>query len=482
MTKRKSISLVQLNDLHGYMENHWEYLWQADELDYKQVGGLARISSYLKTLRKEKNNKLLFLDGGDTFHGTYPVVKTKGEILPEFLNELKIDAMTAHWDFAYGPDHLKKLVEKLDYPMLACNCYDEKTDELIFPPYLLKEVDGLKLGIIGIAATIVDKTMPKHFSEGVYLTLGREELPKHIKDLKEKEEVDLIVLLSHLGFPQEEKLAQEVDGIDVLLSAHTHNRIYDPVLVNDTIIIQSGCHGSFLGRLDLELEDGKIVDYKHELVLLDDSIEEDQEVLEKIEKVMKPYREELDQLVGYTKIGLNRNQVMETTMDNLLLESILDYSGAQMAFSNGWRYGAPIPAGPIRENDLWNIIPVNPPVSVAELSGQELWDMMEENLENTFSRDPYKQMGGYVKRSLGIYLYFKIENPKGARIQRFFVGDELLDKNKTYQVAYVTAQGVPEKYGKNKKDLDLKAIDVLKRYLDKHDEVNPVIRGSILAV
>ena len=96
-----------------------------------------------------------------------------------------------------------------------------------------------------------------------------------IKNLKEQD-VDLVVVLSHLGFPQELKLAEEVDGIDVLLSAHTHNRLYEPAIVNDTIIFQSGCHGSLLGRLDLTIEDKKIIDYQHQLVLIDKSIAEDQ--------------------------------------------------------------------------------------------------------------------------------------------------------------------------------------------------------------
>jgi len=224
------------------------------------------------------------------------------------------EGMTAHWEFGYGPENFLEITEELNYPMLAINIYDEKSDELLFDPYLVKEYGNLKVGVIGIAATIIDKVMPDWFSEGIYLTLGNEELPTYIEELKEKD-VDVIVVLSHLGFPQEIKLAEEVDGIDVLLSGHIHNRVHKPAVVNDTIIIQSGCHGSFVGRLDLEVENKKVVDFKHQLLTVEENIKEDEEVKSEVEKVMAPHREKLSEILGYTEIPLHRNLVLESTMD-----------------------------------------------------------------------------------------------------------------------------------------------------------------------
>ncbi len=479
---KKELTIIQMNDTHGYIEEHWEHFYKGNHSEHYRVGGYARISTYLKKVRQEKKNQVLFLDNGDTFHGTYPVVQSKGKILPSLLNELGIDGMTAHWDFAYGPEAFKALVKELNYPMLAINAYDKDSDDLIFPPYRIKEVNELKIGVIGIAATIIDKVMPKHFSEGIYFTMGNEELPKYIKELKEEKDVDLIVVLSHLGFPQEIKLAEEVDGIDVLLSGHTHNRIYEPAKVNDALIIQSGCHGSFLGRLDLEIENKKIVHYQHKLVLLDESIEKDFQIKSLVDERMTPYRDKLDQVIGQTATDLNRYGVLESTMDNLLLQSMLDHSEADMAFSNGWRYGAPIPKGDITENDLWNIIPVNPPLSKTVLTGKEIWKMLEENLENTFSKDPYDQMGGYVKRSMGISLYFKFENPYGERIQELFVGDEKIQKDKEYEVVFVTIQGVPTKYGKNREHMDIHAIEALREYITKHGRISAPLTRNVKGI
>jgi sulfur-oxidizing protein SoxB len=482
MVKNNHLTILQMNDSHGYIEPHQELFWAGDHGEYRIAGGYARINAIINEISENKKGNVLIFDCGDTIHGTYAAVKTKGEALVPILNKMNFDAMTAHWEFAYGPKQFKKIANQLNYPMLAINCYEKSTDKLIFNPYIIKEVNDLKIGIIGIAATIADKVMPKSFSKGIYFTLGNEELPYYIEKLRNEEKVDLIILISHLGFPQEVKLANEVDGIDVLLSAHTHNRLYKPVITNKTIIIQSGCHGSFLGRLDIEIHDQKVKNFSHELITVRKEIEPDEEVDELVNQIMDPYRNELNSVVGHTATGLNRNTVMEATMDNFLLQSLLDLTGAQMAFSNGWRYGAPIPPGPITLNDLWNIIPVNPPVSTVSLTGKEIWMMMEENLEHTFSRDPYMQMGGYVKRCMGINVYFKVENPKGHRIQELFVHGKRVKPDESYNVAFVTSQGVPPKYGENRQNLDMNSIKALKIYLNKNKQINASLQGTIVPV
>lgn len=461
---------------------HNEFYWKGGEERYGRAGGYSRIKNYFKKVRENNPDSVIVLDNGDTIHGTLPAVKSEGEDLIPILNEMGLDGFTAHWEFAYGPEKLKKLEQDLNYPLLACNCYEENSDDLVFEPYKIIHRNDLDIGIIGIAATIVDKTMPEHFSKGISLTLGKKELSEHIDYLRNEEDVDLIVVVSHLGYPQELKMVEEVSGIDVFLSGHSHDRIYEPAEVNDTIVIQSGCHGSFIGHLDLEVDEEGIKNYDHDLVDIDESIKKDPKVKDMVEEVMKPYRDKLDEVVGYTEIGLNRYRVMESTMDNLLLEALIDTTDAEIGFSNGWRYGAPIKPGPITLEDLWNIIPTNPPVSVAEITGKELKEMMEENLEHTFSRNPYKQMGGYVKRCLGLNIYFKIENPEGERIEEFFVGNKRLDKNKTYQATFVTTQGIPEKYGTKRKNLEKDAIQALKEYLSKKDTVKPNLRGTIVPI
>jgi 2',3'-cyclic-nucleotide 2'-phosphodiesterase (5'-nucleotidase family) len=460
------LTILQVNDVHGYLEPHPELVWTATGPTYPNLGGYARLSGYFRQVRREAGGAVLALDNGDTFHGTLPVVASRGRALLPILSHLRFDGMTAHWDFAYGPLELKALAAELPYPVLAINCYDCDTGQLSFPPTRVVERGGLRIGIVGVAATIVDKTMPPHFSTGVHLTLGRDELPGHIAQLRQEEGVDLIVVLSHLGFPQDVKLAGEVDGIDILLSGHTHNRMETPALVNGATIIQSGCHGAFVGRLDVQKQGEAPIRIAHRLVPMDASIATDPEMEALVDAALAPHRTHLVTEAGHTEVALDRNHMFESTMDDLLLAAIAAAAGTDLAFSNGWRYGAPIRPGPITVEHLHNVIPSDPPVSVVDITGAELVDMLEENLHRTFAADPYEQMGGYLKRCRGLQLLAKIENPRGQRIQALFVGSEPVQLNKVYQAAFVTQQGVPTRYGRNRANLDIRAIAALRQYLD----------------
>ncbi|MFH5836540.1 bifunctional metallophosphatase/5'-nucleotidase [Proteiniclasticum sp. C24MP] len=464
MESMKRLTILQMNDLHGYLDLHNEVYYDESGIRLAKAGGLPRIRTMVDTIRKE-TGEILFLDNGDTFHGTYEAVHSKGADLVPLLNDLALDAMTFHWDIAYGPDVLKEREKELDYPILAINVYHKETDALYMKPYMIQEVSGIKVAVIGIACNIIDKTMPKHFSEGLYFTNGLEELPGYIEEVKEKG-AELVVVLSHLGFPQDMELLTRIEGVDVLISGHTHNRVHEVVRVNDALLIQSGSHGSFLGRLDLTLgEDGGITDVKHRLLDVSEDVSEHEETKQRIETIMASHRKFLDEEVGKTRVVLHRGTSLECSMDNLLLSSLLKETGAEMAFSNGWRYGAPVDVGPVTRRELHQIIPVNPPVSTCELTGKELQEMIEENLEKTYSRSPLDQMGGYVKRALGIRVYFKVENPYGQRIQEIYVGEKKLEPDKVYRACYVTNQGVPEKYGRNHEKLPVKAIDALEHYL-----------------
>ncbi len=482
MADRKSLTVLQLNDSHSYCDLHQEMFWQGGQAVYRPAGGYARIATIVKEIRAGNQGRTLFCDCGDTLQGTHPAQKTQGEALVPILNSLGLDAMTAHWEFAYGPEALKQRSVELNYPILAINVFDKATRELFFPAYSVKEIGGLRVGLVGIASNIVDKTMPPFFSTGLQFTLGREELPSMIDVLRTKENVDLVVLISHLGFPQDMKLMSEVKGVDVCLSGHTHNRLYKPVLQGETLVIQSGCHGSFLGRLDLEIDGGRVVDYRHQLIEVEAGIEPDPEVDDLVHQALAPYQEELSTVVGKTATALNRGTMLETTMDNFLLKALRESTGAQLAFSNGWRYCAPVIPGEITMNDLYNMIPMNPPVSTVELLGEEVIAMLEENLERTFACDPYEQMGGYVKRCLGLNAFVKIENPHGQRVQQVFVGNEPLQPGRCYPAAFVTEQGVAQKYGRKRQEHTQRSIEALWAYLARHRVLHAELRGTFVAV
>jgi 2',3'-cyclic-nucleotide 2'-phosphodiesterase (5'-nucleotidase family) len=216
------------------------------------------------------------------------------------------------------------------------------------------------------------------------------------------------------------------------------------------------------------------------LITVDESIAADQEAQEIVDAALRPFQY-LREVVGRTDVALNRNTVLEATMDNFLLNALMRQTQAQVAFSNGWRYGAPIPAGDVTLNDLYNITPMNPPIATVNLTGEEIQTMLEENLEHTFSRSPYQQMGGYLKRIMGLTIYVKIENPHGQRIQQIFVQDRPLELKRTYPAVFVTEQGVSPRFGTDRQQHDIHAVDAMRDLL-RYSTTGWQISGRVVAV
>ena len=314
--------------------------------------------------------------------------------------------------------------------------------------------------------------MPEKMSKGLKFTSGQDEVPKYIQELKD-EGADLIILLSHNGFPQDVELLKHVDGVDICLSAHTHNRIYEPVIINGTRIVQCGCHGAFVGNFSLEFENKKIKNCEFELVKVTNQLPKNGEIEDLVLKTIAPYEDLRKNIVGSTDEILHRYGTLNSTMDDLLLRAIAHATETEIAFSNGWRYGAPIAVGDISENDLYNMAPMNPPVSTVDMEGAEIKTMLEENLERTFCSDPMKQMGGYAKRFFGLQVNMRIENPKGHRIQEIYFKNAHIDMEKIYKVSFVTVQGVAKNYGNNRKQSDINAIDAMKNYLKENPNFVP---------
>jgi sulfur-oxidizing protein SoxB len=467
------VTLFQLNDTHGYLEPHPELHWKAHCPELSVMGGFARIAGILNAARQETPGGVLVFDNGDTFHGTPAVTLSKGEAAAPILNALGLSAMTGHWDFAYGPAQAARLANMLDYPFLAANCHPLTEEAPRFPATTVCKANGVSIGVIGLAATILDKTMPPSFSTGLRFTDGIEETRAHAARLR-TEGCDLIVVLSHLGLPQDCALAEAVDGLDVILSGHTHNRLDRPWIVNGAIIIQSGCHGSYLGRLDLTFEEGRITGHSHSLVPVSDDLPEDHHVARLVAQAVAPVAGMKAQVAGKTDQILHRNTCLHAPMDDVLLAAIAHAAGTSIAFSNGWRYDAPIPPGPVTLHDLWCIIPTTPPVETVELTGVEIVEMMEANLEATFAGDPFKQRGGYVKRFCGLNFDVKLENPTGRRIERAFGPDgSLLELEARHRVAFVTQQAVPPQFGRDRRSVGMTAVAALLAWFGTQGRTDP---------
>ncbi len=461
--KTGQFTLIQQNDTHAHLTLHWEHFWHNGKPEYRQAGGYARAATIVHQIKNETNGKCLLVDCGDTIHGTGPAMWTNGAAIVPALNAMGVDLMTpGNWEFGFGPEVLRDRVAEMKFPVIACNVERATTGEHEFPPSEVREIGGVRVGFIGITSPIVTQTMPKKFGEGLRFSSGADTLPRCIGKLRRDEQVELIVVVSHLGFPQEVKLAKEVEGIDIILSGHTHNRLAEPVRVGKTLLFQSGFDGSFIGRLDVEVANGQVSDFRHRLIEVAESVAPDAETERVIEAQLAPFQDRLNEVVGQTRTALNRMTVLEATMDNLITDSYLELTGADVAFSHGWRYGAPILPGDVKVGDLWQMIPTNPEVFVIEMTGAEIRQKLEMSLESVYAPNAFNQKGGYVIRVSGLNAIVRLNNPKGTRVEHLDIAGEPFKADRRYQVAAAGEQDIP--MGDNRKGTRTTAIEALREY------------------
>ena len=466
----RQLTVVQLNDLHGYLTPHPELFDLPAPRDLRSGGGIARIAAAVRHIRAER--PAVFLDNGDTFHGTMAAVHTQGTAMCEAMNALGIDAATLHWEFAYGLAGVKALADTLEYPILAANFHDE-SGTVTLPPFVAIDCAGVRVGVIGLAAAVARQLLPAPERDQVRLTIGEDELRALVPRLRREHGANLIVVLSHLGFPQDCKLAARVPGVDVILSGHTHDRLRTPALIDNTLIMQSGAHGSFLGRLDVDVAADGIAGWRHELVQIDDGWQPAPDVENLVGRGVAPFKTAQNTILGETTTPLDRYGMLESTMDNLLVDAVANAAGTNVALSNGWRYGAPLAPGRLTEWDIWSIVPANPPVSTVTLTGQELRGLFEENLEAVFACDPWEQRGGYVKRFRGFRLLAKLENPKGHRIHELAIDGRPVAHDDRIVVAFLGEQAVPKGLGRDRCSIAMRAADALRHYLLATPSVAP---------
>jgi S-sulfosulfanyl-L-cysteine sulfohydrolase len=474
MTARSGrFTLIQQNDIHAQLDLHWEHFWANGTADYRRVGGLARAATVAGTIKRETGAALL-VDCGDAIHGTLPALRTEGRAVVPALNAEGVDLLVpGNWEYGYGPEALRRRATEMRFPVLAANLRDATSGEPIFPGTMVREVGGVRIGFAGLTSAIIPNMSPR-FAEGLRFTDARRVIPRVVEGLRTDEDCDIVVLVSHLGLPQDVALVREIDGVDVVLSGHTHNRLEQPVVAGGTIIIQSGFSGSFLGRLDLEVARGRIVGWRHELVELSESIEADAEVQAAVDEALGPFRDEAVEPVGRTAVALHRMGLLETPTDNLLVEAYRALTGAEVGLSHGWRFAPPVPAGTITLGDLWSMIPTNPEVRTALLSGRQILALIEGNLHNVFAGDALQQSGGYVIRASGLGVVFRPNNGRGARVEHLEIAGEPYRPDRVYTVAEAGVRDLPESV--EREGTGIGAIEAIRRYLAA-GEVRPEVTG-----
>ena len=478
----KRLTLIQQNDTHAHVEPHWELRWRDGEPEAWRAGGFARIRAIVDQIRSETNGACVHVDCGDAIHGTGPAQWTEGAVIVPALNALGVELMTpGNWEFGFGPAVLRQRVRDLSFPFIASNVTRADTGALEFASTEIREVGSARVAFVGITSPIVGRTMPQAFGAGLRFLDALDVLPRIVADVRTRERPDLVVLISHYGFAQEVGIARVVDGIDVILGGHTHDVLAEAVLVGGTIITQSGAHGSYLTRLDIEITNGRVSDFRHLLLPVVADADVNPMVARVVQETLRPHRAALDEVVGETAVLLHRGTVLEAPMDNLVTEAYLKATGAQVALSHGWRYGTPIPPGPISSGDLWQMIPTNPELFTVRLTGSELRRMLEQSIENTFSGDLLRQQGGYVMRFAGMRATVRLNNPPGTRVQRVEIADASADPTREYTV--VAAGEGSMQQGEGRTITGVRAIDSLRAYLQANRPAHtPMTHRGLIAV
>lgn len=406
---------------------------------YGRMGGIDRVATVLKSIRSERGDNTLLLDGGDTWQGSYTSLKTEGQDMIEVMNALKPDAMTGHWEFTYGTDRVQEAVESLDFPFLGGNIRDTEWDEPAFDPIAYYERGGVKVAVIGQAFPYTPIANPRWMFPTWSFGIREEDVQKNVDEAR-AEGAELVVLLSHNGFDVDRKLASRVQGIDVILTGHTHDAIPEPVKVGKTLLLASGSNGKFVSRLDLDVRDGEVKDFRYKLIpIFSDVITPDAEVAGLIDKVRAPYEAELGRVLGRTESLLYRRGNFNGTFDDLICQALLEQREADISMSPGFRWGTSVlPGQDITVEDLHNATSMTYPEAYRSMmSGAFIKEILEDVGDNLFNTDPYYQQGGDMVRVGG--LGYKIDPTQtiGNRISDMTIlkTGEALDASKEYAVA-----------------------------------------------
>ena len=407
--------------------------------EYGRMGGLDRIATVLKAIRAERPDALL-LDGGDTWQGSLPALRTEGADMVRLFNALGTDAMTSHWEFTLGIDRVNQIIEnELDPAFLGANIFDATWDEPAYEPFKMFERGGTSIAVIGQAFPYLPIANPSWMFPDLSFGVREERMAEVVQEARDAG-AEVVVVLSHNGFDVDRKMAAQVPGIDVILTGHTHDALPEPVLVGSTHLIASGSHGKFVSRVDLDVQDGALKGLTHRLIpIFSDVIAPDPEMTALVEETRAPFKDEMAEVLGTTDSLLYRRGNFNGTWDDLICNALISEREADIALSPGFRWGASLmPGQEITREDVFNATAMSYPEAYrSEMTGETLKLILEDVADNLFNPDPYYQQGGDMVRVGGMGYRIDIAQPQGSRVTEMTLlsSGEKIDPSKTYVVA-----------------------------------------------
>ena len=487
------ISILQTTDVHCQIHPHDELFWEENQIKFRKAGGYAQLATYFEKLRKKNPNTFL-MDTGDMFQGSELSVKTTGEAFVPILNALNYDLyLPGNWEVIYGKRKMQTLMGALNAPKICANLYHDlgegKRGELVFQPYHIWHVAGVKIGFLGYTDHLVPLRQSPNYSKGIVYTKPEENLAYYVDVLKNQEQCQFIAIIGHLGLSQQINLANlpECEGVNYILGGDTHERVRKPIQCKYAKVVEPGAFGSFIGKLDLTIINGEVIADSYSLLEVKESeLKPNKQVLELIKEKEHIYEKDINKIVGYSTIPLYRYFVVENPIDTLIVDALKwKFPEINIALSNGFRFCPPRSTRdetgniPIHNGFIYDMLPVDSTVRTGVVTGQQLKDWLEKELNNVFAKDASKRFGGWVIKFKGMKVDFRAFDSLGNRVESILVDEKPLDLLAEYSVLACERDGDPDdvlcrmKNVKQAKNTKFTLHQVMLEYLAVNSPVTP---------
>jgi sulfur-oxidizing protein SoxB len=357
---------------------------------------------------------------------------------------LGVDVMTAHWEMTLGDARVKEIVEKdfkgkVDF--VAQNIKSADFGDQVFPPYVIKEMNGVPVAVIGQAFPYTPIANPRHFVPEWTFGIQDDNMQKMVDEARAKG-AKVVVVLSHNGMDVDLKMASRVRGIDAILGGHTHDGVPQPVIVSNgggkTLVTNAGSNGKFLGVLDFDVRGGQVADFRYKLLpVFSRFLPADKEMDALIARIRAPFEAKLGEKLAVTEGSLYRRGNFNGTFDQLIVDALMEVKGADIAFSPGFRWGTSLlPDSPILMEQLMDQTATTySHTTLTEMSGATIKTVLEDVADNLFNPDPYYQQGGDMVRVGGMSYAIEPGAKMGARIQDMRLNGKPIDADRKYKVA-----------------------------------------------
>jgi 5'-nucleotidase / UDP-sugar diphosphatase len=449
-----------------------------------EVGGFAALATAIRRIRQERGeDRVLLVDGGDTFSDDLLGNLTEGDANIRFMNRLGYQFMAlGNHDFDYGVERTRQLQEIANFPLRGANVIDEATGEpFLGDPTIVLHAGDLKVGMIALGYHNTHQTSSPKNVKGLQFKDGIEAVKRYLPELRQRS--DVIVILSHQGTAMDRVLARTVKGIDVIIGGHSHDEI-NAEKMNDTWIVQAVSDAAILGETQIVIENGIARVENHLHTLWTDTFPPDPEVAALVEQVREPHRDRLEAVICQVEEPIARNYKSESPFERLTGEIMMDYTGAELAFLPGIGYGVTLLPGPLTREMLYTLLPHPAKVVTVDLTGEQILEVLEQSAANQLPDDPSDIVGGIIQTA-GLQFVIDLNRPVGERVFNVQIGDQPLDGDRIYRVVtnsgfkwgihrYTTIQE-----GQNLTEMDVKVVDLVENVLSERGKVSAPQMGAV---